>query len=154
LITPNYTVFKPERDVVSRYFELLFHTRPYRDAFSMTVYGVTEGMSPLYTQDFYSIPTVAPPHREQARIVAWIDEQTMREEAAIRAVEREIELVREYRIRLVADLVTGKLDVREAAARLPQEVEDLEPLDKTEDEDYGEENDGGDGDGVREEVEA
>jgi type I restriction enzyme S subunit len=35
---------------------------------------------------------------------------------------REIELFREYRTRLVADVVTGKLDVREAAARLPDEA--------------------------------
>ncbi len=48
---------------------------------------------------------------------------------AISRLEREIELLREYRTRLVADVVTGKLDVREAAARLPQdEVESvLEP---------------------------
>ena len=32
---------------------------------------------------------------------------------------REIGLLREYRTRLLADVVTGKLDVREAAARLP-----------------------------------
>ena len=37
-------------------------------------------------------------------------------------LEREIELLREYRTRLVADVVTGKLDVREAAARLPDEA--------------------------------
>ena len=41
----------------------------------------------------------------------------------------EIELLREYRTRLVADVVTGKLDVREAAARLPDEA----PLDLAED---------------------
>ena len=40
----------------------------------------------------------------------------------ISRLEREIELLREYRIRLVADVVTGKLDVREAAARLPDEA--------------------------------
>jgi type I restriction enzyme, S subunit len=33
----------------------------------------------------------------------------------------EIDLLHEYRTRLVADVVTGKLDVREAAARLPME---------------------------------
>ena len=33
----------------------------------------------------------------------------------------EIGLLREYRTRLVADVVTGKLDVREAATRLPDE---------------------------------
>ncbi len=36
-------------------------------------------------------------------------------------LEREIDLLREYRTRLVADVVTGKLDVREAAARLPDQ---------------------------------
>ena len=49
---------------------------------------------------------------------------------AISAARREIDLLREYRTRLIADVVTGKLDVREAAARLPDEVEELEPLDE------------------------
>ena len=40
-------------------------------------------------------------------------------------------LLREYRTRLIADVVTGKLDVREAAARLPDEDEESEPLDET-----------------------
>ena len=44
---------------------------------------------------------------------------------------RQIELLREYRTRLIADVVTGKLDVREAAAGLPDEVEEPEPLDET-----------------------
>jgi type I restriction enzyme S subunit len=38
---------------------------------------------------------------------------------AIARTEREIALMQEYRTRLTADLVTGKLDVREAAAKLP-----------------------------------
>ncbi len=40
---------------------------------------------------------------------------------AISRLHREITLLREYRTRLVADVVTGKLDVRDAAARLPDE---------------------------------
>ena len=46
-------------------------------------------------------------------------DQTGGYDTAISRLEREIELLREYRTRLVADVVTGKLDVREAAARLP-----------------------------------
>jgi type I restriction enzyme S subunit len=38
----------------------------------------------------------------------------------ISRLEREIDLIREYRTRLIADVVTGKLDVREAAAGLPE----------------------------------
>lgn len=46
--------------------------------------------------------------------------------AAISRVEREIDLIREYRTRLIADVVTGKLDVRAAAASLPEEFEEIE----------------------------
>jgi len=35
-------------------------------------------------------------------------------------VGHQIELSQEYRTRLIADVVTGKLDVREAAAALPE----------------------------------
>ena len=58
--------------------------------------------------------------------------------AAVSRLEREIEFLREYRTRLVADVVTGKLDVREAAPRLPDEA----PLDSFEDgADLGDESD-------------
>jgi type I restriction enzyme S subunit len=39
----------------------------------------------------------------------------------------------EYRKRVTTDVVTGKLDVREAAARLRDEAQDLEPLDEADD---------------------
>ena len=45
---------------------------------------------------------------------------------AIDRAEREISLLREYRTRLIADVVTGKLDVREAAASLPDEADEPE----------------------------
>ena len=45
---------------------------------------------------------------------------------------REISLLREYRTRLIADVVTGKLDVRAAAAKLPEETDEPEPLDDAE----------------------
>jgi type I restriction enzyme S subunit len=51
--------------------------------------------------------------------------QTVGLNTAITRLEREITLLREYRTRLVADVVTGKLDVRAVAASLPDEA----PLD-------------------------
>ena len=50
--------------------------------------------------------------------------------AAIARAHDEISLLREYRTCLIADVVTGKLDVREVAARLPDEAEEPEPLDE------------------------
>jgi type I restriction enzyme S subunit len=66
---------------------------------------------------------------EQKVIVDFLNSQCSAFNTAISRLEREIELLREYRTRLVADVVTGKLDVREAAARLPDEA----PLDSVED---------------------
>ena len=58
---------------------------------------------------------------EQNLIVKYITAEVSGIEDAQVAVQREIDLLREYRTRLIADVVTGKLDVREAAAELPEE---------------------------------
>jgi type I restriction enzyme S subunit len=73
-----------------------------------------------------------PPLDEQLEIVTALEAQTSAVRIAIAHAHREISLLREYRTRLIADVVTGKLDVRAAAASLPEEVEaapeDVEPL--------------------------
>jgi type I restriction enzyme S subunit len=79
--------------------------------------------------------SVAPPD-EQDAIVGATTEQTRPLAAAINRFEREIELLREYRTRLVADVVTGKLDVREVAAGLPDELSP-EPSEDTAESDGG-----------------
>jgi type I restriction enzyme S subunit len=73
-----------------------------------------------------------PPLHEQTAIVEFLDEQTARIDAAIAADRRIIDLLKEFRTRLIADVVTGKLDVREVAAKLPDELpeEEAEPLDE------------------------
>ncbi len=45
-------------------------------------------------------------------------------QAGIAQAQSEIDLLREYRTRLIADVVTGKLDVRQAATSLPE----IDPL--------------------------
>ncbi len=95
-----------------------------------------------------------PPDVEQQSIVRLIEASSASLTGTIDKAGREVSLLREYRTRLVADVVTGKLDVREAAARLPQEAEDLEPLDEAEVEGDAGESEAGDGDGVPEGAEA
>ena len=75
-----------------------------------------------------SIPI--PRLEEQDSIVLAVEEATQGLNSTISQARREIDLLREYRIRLIADVVTGKLDVREAAATLPVEVEELETIDE------------------------
>ena len=61
----------------------------------------------------------------------YLDHETAVIDAAIARARRQIELIEEYRTRLIADVVTGKLDVREAAARLPDESDDRAPIDES-----------------------
>ena len=69
-----------------------------------------------------------PPRDEQEKIVQQIHARTSNLDRATFSAAREIELLREYHARLIADVVTGQLDVREAAARLPEEMLEPEPL--------------------------
>ncbi len=61
---------------------------------------------------------------EQLAIVGHIDKTSADIDAATARARQQIELMGEYRTRLVADVVTGKLDVRETASRLPDEEDD------------------------------
>jgi type I restriction enzyme S subunit len=63
-----------------------------------------------------------PPDEEQKQIVEFVRNESMPIDAAIMRLERQIQLLREYRTRLVADVVIGKLDVREVAAQLPDQT--------------------------------
>ncbi len=92
---------------------------------------------------------VLPTRSEQDKIVALIESACIRPTAAIEKARAEINLLREYRIRLIADVVTGKLDVREAAAKLPDELGDESSLSGGEDD-----TEGTDLDAVPEEAEA
>ena len=59
-----------------------------------------------------------PPLPEQTAIVRFLDHITTNVDTAISNSCRLIDLLKEYRTRLIADVVTGKLDMREAAAEL------------------------------------
>ena len=78
--------------------------------------------------DLFQIVVSVPPVDEQREIVRTIEGATHDLDDAISVAQRAIALLREYRTRLIADVVTGKLDVREAAARLPEDVAETEPL--------------------------
>ena len=71
-----------------------------------------------------------PPLPEQAAIVRFLDEAAANIDDTINRSRRQIELLSEYRTRLIADVVTGKLDVREAAASLLEEADERVPLDE------------------------
>jgi type I restriction enzyme S subunit len=70
------------------------------------------------------IKVVFPPLDEQKAIVPAVRKEFEPLNAAISRTAREIELLREYRTRLVSDVVTGKLDVRIVARDLPAHTDE------------------------------
>jgi type I restriction enzyme S subunit len=114
--------FRPDPDVLDAGFMLNSIYGPVvRMYIEIQVNGSTVGH--LRLGQVSALPLLWCPVTEQKAIVAHIDKLNAPMETAISRLEREITLLREYRTRLIADVVTGKLDVREAAAGLPEEIE-------------------------------
>jgi type I restriction enzyme S subunit len=125
LVSPDYAVFDPIADVSVDYLGELFRTRTYRVKFRSESKGLgtgTSGFMRLYNDRFGAIHLPLPPREEQDAILKGLGEKLHGLNSAIARTEREIALMQEYRTRLTADIVTGKLDVREAAAKLPEPV--------------------------------
>jgi type I restriction enzyme S subunit len=123
IVSPAYAVYRPLRPagIVGTYMDGLLRSRPYLANINCGSTGLRASRLRLYPEEFFRLPIIQPPAEEQQQIVDVIQRATADVESATYRLEREIELLRAYRTRLVADVVTGKLDVRGAAARLPQE---------------------------------
>ena len=71
------------------------------------------GQWDLSKEKLKTIPFLVPPENEQAEIVEFLKEQSERIEEQIKSIETEIELLQELRTKIIADVVTGQIDVRD-----------------------------------------
>ena len=126
VISPDYSVFRERGSLKMAYFFRVLRLPVLRTELRIRAKGIVEGFWRLYTDDFFDIRLPVPPLLEQQAIVEYVHRATTDVDATITRARRQIELVEEYRTRLIADLVTGKLDVREAAAQLPEEGDEAE----------------------------
>lgn len=145
LVSPDYAVFEPIGAINSDYFLHLFKTRCAGAIFRIESKGLGTGSSGfmrLYTDRFGVIKVPVPPIEEQTAIVQAIANHTATINKEVEQIQHEIKLLRDYRARMIADVVTGKLDAREAVKALPEEImdrpPDTEPYEATE---VGEEGD-------------
>ena len=134
-ISQRMMVFRIAADYCSTFVMRVLNCRPTYGQALQDVSGSTAPHVNISTIRNYFL--ALPKKQEQETIVLHIKSETNPIDNAISRLEREIELLREYRARLVADVVTGKLDVREAATRLPEDdapdpVEDIDVSDEIE----------------------
>ena len=122
-----------------------------QEAFVPLIDEAGHGTRRLPMERWRELPMAMPPPSEQAAIVEHLNKATAHIDSAIAHARRQIELLQEYRTRLIADVVTGKLDVREAAADLPDENDEAEPIAESVQQIHGLEEDPYDADNLEEE---
>ena len=66
-----------------------------------------------------NFPVVVPAPNEQLSLTRELDQIDASVNQAMQLARNQIDLMNEYRTRLIADVVTGQLDVRDAAIRIP-----------------------------------
>jgi len=81
------------------------------------------GTKCLRTDSWASFEVPLPARQEQNALCNFLLSANSAIDNAALRLDSEITLLREYRTRLIADVVTGKLDVREVAAQLPEEID-------------------------------
>jgi type I restriction enzyme, S subunit len=123
IASPAYCVFRFGPEVEPRFMHYLLRTPLFTGVFKTVSTGVIESRLRLYPNVFLSLPSLLPPISEQVAIANYLDAATANVNKLIELSQRKIKLLLESRIRLVTDIVTGKLDVREVAANLPKEIE-------------------------------
>jgi type I restriction enzyme S subunit len=126
IVSPAYLVLALNGRLDTTYADRLLQDRSMVDQYLVCSKGVGSIQRNLYWPHLRRVAVPVPPNPEQTAIVEYLDAQTAKIDTAIAAARREIELLREYRERLIADVVTGKVDVREVAARLPEELPEEE----------------------------
>ena len=131
IVSPSYAVYRPRVPSMlnGEYANLLLRTTAYQNEYVCRSTGIRPSRLRLYPENFLRIGLLCPPSAEQCSVVEFVDRAS---DATVRYVDRtydEVARLEEYRDRLVADVVTGKLDVRGTADELTMPDAD-EPADE------------------------
>ena len=117
-----YRLQLQEKEVVPEFLVYQLLSRSGRGQIERDARGSSGTMPKIAQSHVKSWRILRPPIDEQKHIVSSIHRDCAPPDTAILYLESEIRLLHEYRERLVTDVVTGRLDVREAAANLPDEI--------------------------------
>lgn len=134
IVSPAYFVFEMLGKVQPEFFHLAIRSKTYVPFFIKASDGVRIGQWDLSIPRMKEIPFFIPSPEEQGEIVGFVREQHSAIDQTITRAEREIELMREYRTRLISDVVTGQVDVRnvkcEGGSLNEDEFEDIEEVEE------------------------
>ncbi len=123
IVSPDYMVLKfLIQPIVPLFYHYALRSPAMIANYRRVAYGVRPGQWRLMYPDFARLRLPLPSVEQQQATVDRINSNTEAIESAISRIRREISLLREYQTRLISDVVTGKLDVRELARSLPEDI--------------------------------
>ena len=109
IITSAYIVVRPRTGTNADYYNYLFKAMDSKKLF----HGMGTGIRlTLSFDELKKQMVVCPPKDEQRAIVAYINEKCAKITSLISELESEIEYLKEYKQRLIADCVTGQVNVQ------------------------------------------
>ena len=112
VISPAYCVFNFNVDCEKKYFHYLLRLPAYSGAFKTQSKGIIDSRLRLYPQYFLAFKTIVPPIEEQRLIVDYIESKCNKADSLISDLEGEIDYLKEYKQKLIADFVTGQINVQ------------------------------------------
>jgi len=125
LLLQRVARLRPKQTLHHGYLLLLLQGRGFADYLEPIFTGVS--VPHISPQQICDYRCAAPPISEQHDIVRKVEDESAAANQTIQKCLNEIDLLREFRARLIADAITGKLDVRETAVALSDELEAVEP---------------------------
>ena len=117
ICSTGFAVLTPRPGTLPKFVSYLAQSNSLTDRVTAESVGIA--YPAIAESKFSAFHIAAPPPGEQTAIVEYLDQATAAIDTAIARVRREIALLDEYRARLIADVVTGRLDVRAAASCPP-----------------------------------
>lgn len=111
VISPAYSVFNFTTNCEKKYYHYLLRLPAYAGAFKTQSKGIIDSRLRLYPIYFLAFKTIVPPLEEQQAIVRYIEEKTNKVNSLINELQAEIDYLKEYKEKLIADCVTGQIKV-------------------------------------------
>ena len=109
IITSAYVVARPRKGTNAQYYNYLFKTMDNMKLF----HGMGTGIRlTLSFDELKKQLVVVPPQEEQRAIVSYIEEKCQKIDTLIMELQAEIDYLKEYKQRLIADVVTGQVNVQ------------------------------------------
>lgn len=138
IVSPAYYIFSVAFKNLE-YFHYAIRSMVYVNFFAQSSDGIRVGQWDLSLQKMKEIPFILPPEDEQKEIVKYIPEAIKEYETAIDELNKEVELLTEYKASLISSVVTGKVDVRDIVIPNFESDDDLIEDDEVEDNEDSEE---------------